>query len=149
MSLLRPNKNMDCLTGHDNTIQRARALMQAHIDDPLPCEDIAQRLNISLRQLERKFQQALGRTVHAEYRLVRVERAHQYLQQTRMSVTEVAALTGFSSVEYFSKVYRRAFAVLPSVDRRQATNAPVFRRHGSSGYTRPYTGPTTRKVTSS
>ena len=135
--------------GHDNTIQRARALMQAHIDDPLPCEDIAQRLNISLRQLERKFQQALGRTVHAEYRLVRVERAHQYLQQTRMSVTEVAALTGFSSVEYFSKVYRRAFAVLPSVDRRQATNAPVFRRHGSSGYTRPYTGPTTRKVTSS
>jgi transcriptional regulator GlxA family with amidase domain len=43
-------------------------------------------------------------------------------------VTEVAALTGFSSVEYFSKVYRRAFTVLPSVDRRQATDAPVFRK---------------------
>src|SRR5580698_4031059 len=96
--------------------------------DPLPCEVIAQRLNISLRQLERRFQQALGRTVHAEYRLVRVERAHQYLQQTHLSVTEVAALTGFSSVEYFSKVYRRAFAVLPSIDRRQATDAPVFRK---------------------
>lgn len=113
---------------HDDTIHRARALMQAHIDDPLPCEVIAQRLNISLRQLERRFQQTLGRTVHAEYRLVRVERAHQYLQQTRLSVTEVAALTGFSSVEYFSKVYRRAFAVLPSIDRRQATDAPVFRK---------------------
>jgi AraC family carnitine catabolism transcriptional activator len=129
--------------GRDEAIARARALMQAHIDDPLPCEAIAQRLNISLRQLERRFQQTLGRTVHAEYRLVRVERAHQYLQQTRLSVTEVAALTGFSCVEYFSKVYRRAFAVLPSVDRRQATDAPVFRRQGSSGYT----GPGTRKVT--
>ena len=114
--------------GRDDTINRARSLMQAHIDDPLPCEAIAQRLNISLRQLERRFKQALGRTVHAEYRLVRVERAHQYLQQTRLSVTEVAALTGFSSVEYFSKVYRRAFTVLPSVDRRQATDAPVFRK---------------------
>ena len=118
----------------DDTIDQARALMQAHIDDPLSCESIAQRLNISLRQLERKFKQAAGRTVHAEYRLVRVERAHQYLQQTRLSVTEVAALTGFSSVEYFSRVYRRAFTMLPSEDRRQATDAPVFRRHSSKGY---------------
>jgi AraC family carnitine catabolism transcriptional activator len=131
--------------------------MQSHIDDPLPCEAIAERLNISLRQLERRFKQALGRTIHAEYRLVRVERAHQYLQQTRLSVTEVAALTGFSSVEYFSKVYRRAFAVLPSIDRRQATDAPVFRRHGSSGYTGAtnhpgpanHIGPTTRRRTPS
>lgn len=115
---------------HHDTINRARAIMQAHIDDPLPCEALARRLNISLRQLERRFKQTLGRTVHAEYRLVRVERAHQYLQQTGLSVTEVAALTGFSSAEYFSKVYRRAFATLPSTDRRQATDAPVFRRQG-------------------
>jgi AraC family transcriptional regulator, carnitine catabolism transcriptional activator len=112
----------------DDTVSRARAVMQSHIDDPLPCESIAKRLNISLRQLERKFKQVMGRTVHAEYRLVRVERAHQYLQQTDLTVTEVATLTGFSSVEYFSKVYQRAFATLPSQDRRQATNAPVFRR---------------------
>ena len=118
--------------------------MQSYIDDPLSCESIAQRLNISLRQLERRFKEALGRTVHAEYRLVRVERAHQYLQQTRLSVTEVAALTGFSSVEYFAKVYRRAFAMLPSEDRRQATDAPVFRRHSSRGYT----GAPTRKARS-
>lgn len=112
----------------DDTISRARAVMQSHIDDPLSCESIAKRLNISLRQLERKFKQVVGRTVHAEYRLVRVERAHQYLQQTDLTVTEVATLTGFSSVEYFSKVYQRAFATRPSQDRRQATNAPVFRR---------------------
>ena len=112
----------------DDVISRARAMMQSHIDDPLSCESIAGRLNISLRQLERKFKQVMGRTLHAEYRLVRVERAHQYLQQTDLTVTEVAALTGFSSVEYFSKVYQRAFATRPSQDRRQATNAPVFRR---------------------
>jgi AraC family transcriptional regulator, carnitine catabolism transcriptional activator len=112
-----------------DAVNRARALMQAHIDDPLPCEALARRLSLSLRQLERRFKQSLGRTVHAEYRLVRIEKAHQYLQQTGLSVTEVAALTGFSSVEYFSKVYRRAFATLPSADRRQSTDAPVFRRN--------------------
>jgi AraC family carnitine catabolism transcriptional activator len=113
----------------EDTVNRARALMQAHIDDPLSCAAVAQRLSLSLRQLERRFKQSQGRTVHAEYILVRIEKAHQYLQQTNLSVTDVAALTGFSSVEYFSKVYRRAFATLPSEDRRQSTDAPVFRRN--------------------
>jgi AraC family carnitine catabolism transcriptional activator len=112
----------------DETIKQARAIMQSHIDDPLSCAALASRLNLSLRQLERRFKQSLGTSVHKEYMLVRVERAHQYLQQTGLPVTEVAALTGFSSVEYFSKVYRGIFATLPSIDRRQSTDAPVFRR---------------------
>jgi AraC family transcriptional regulator, carnitine catabolism transcriptional activator len=108
-------------------IARARALMRTHVDDPLSCAALAGRLGLSLRQLERQFKQVLRHTVHTEYRFVRVERAHQYLQQTDMPVAEVAALTGFSSVEYFSKVYRHIFGVLPSTDRRQSTDAPVFR----------------------
>jgi AraC family carnitine catabolism transcriptional activator len=111
----------------DAVVARARAIMQAHVDDPLPCGALAEQLGLSLRQLERRFKQQLGQTLHSEYMLVRVEKAHQYLQQTSLSVTEVAALTGFSSVEYFSKVYRRVFGVLPSTDRRQSTDAPVFR----------------------
>ena len=111
----------------DTVVERARAIMQAHVDDPLSCGALAQQLGLSLRQLERRFKQQLGQTLHSEYVLVRVEKAHQYLQQTGLSVTEVAALTGFSSVEYFSKVYRRVFGVLPSTDRRQSTDAPVFR----------------------
>lgn len=108
-------------------IDRSRALMRANIEDPLPCDELAQRLNVSLRQLERLFKQVLGHTLHSEYMLARLERAHQYLQQTTLRVAEVAALTGFSSVEYFSKVYKRVFGVLPSTDRRQSTDAPVFR----------------------
>jgi AraC family transcriptional regulator, carnitine catabolism transcriptional activator len=111
----------------DAVVARARALMQANVDDPLSCGALAQQLGLSLRQLERRFKQQLGQTLHSEYMLVRVEKAHQYLQQTGLTVTEVAALTGFSSVEYFSKVYRRVFGVLPSTDRRQSTDAPVFR----------------------
>jgi AraC family carnitine catabolism transcriptional activator len=111
----------------DAVVVRARAIMQAHVDDPLSCGAIAQQLGLSLRQLERRSKQQLGQTLHSEYMLVRMEKAHQYLQQTSLSVTEVASLTGFSSVEYFSKVYRRVFGVLPSTDRRQSTDAPVFR----------------------
>ena len=117
----------------DAVVARARTIMQSHIDDPLPCEAVAQQVGLSLRQLERRFKQQLGQTLHSEYMQVRVEKAHQYLQQTALSVTEVSALTGFTSVEYFSKVYRRVFGVLPSKDRRQSTDAPVFRLKGGRG----------------
>jgi AraC family transcriptional regulator, carnitine catabolism transcriptional activator len=115
------------VAAQDPVVARARAIMQAHVDDPLSCGTVAQQLGLSLRQLERRVKQQSGQTLHSEYMLVRVEKAHQYLQQTALSVTEVAALTGFTSAEYFSKVYRRVFGVLPSKDRRQSTDAPVFR----------------------
>ena len=121
-----PAANRATSRTHD-LVARAQAIMQAHIDDPLACETVAEQIEVSLRQLERNFQLVLGRTVHSEYMLLRVAKAHQYLQQTALSVTEVAALTGFSSVEYFSRVYRRSFGVPPSRDRRQSTDAPVFR----------------------
>ena len=124
----RDSRHGDPAAAQDPLIARARAIMQAHVDDPLSCDTIAQQLGLSLRQLERRFKQQLRQTLHSEYMLVRVEKAHQYLQQTTLSVTEVSALTGFTSVEYFSKVYRRVFGVLPSQDRRQSTDAPVFRQ---------------------
>jgi AraC family carnitine catabolism transcriptional activator len=128
LSPRRDSRHGDPAPAQDPLIARARAIMQAHVDDPLSCDTIAQQLGLSLRQLERRFKQQLGQTLHSEYMLVRVEKAHQYLQQTTLSVTEVSALTGFTSVEYFSKVYRRVFGVLPSKDRRQSTDAPVFRQ---------------------
>jgi AraC family transcriptional regulator, carnitine catabolism transcriptional activator len=128
LSPRRDSRHSDPAAAQDAVVARARAIMQAHIDDPLSCDTIAQQLGLSLRQLERRFKQKSGQTLHSEYMLVRVEKAHQYLQQTALSVTEVSALTGFTSVEYFSKVYRRVFGVLPSKDRRQSTDAPVFRQ---------------------
>jgi AraC family carnitine catabolism transcriptional activator len=127
LSAGRGSRHGDPQSTQDAVVARARAIMQSHIDDPLPCEEVAQQVGLSLRQLERRFEQQLGQTLHSEYMLVRVEKAHQYLQQTTLSVTEVSALTGFTSVEYFSKVYRRVFGVPPSKDRRQSTDAPVFR----------------------
>jgi AraC family transcriptional regulator, carnitine catabolism transcriptional activator len=124
----RDSRHSDPAAAQDPLVARARAIMQAHVDEPLSCDTIAQQLGLSLRQLERRFKQQSGQTLHSEYMLVRVEKAHQYLQQTTLSVTEVSTLAGFTSVEYFSKVYRRVFGLLPSKDRRQSTDAPVFRQ---------------------
>ena len=121
----------DRASGADPVILRAQALMREHLDEPLSCAALAGRVGLSLRQLERCFKRELQTTVLQHYRQIRMAKAHQLLQQTRLSVTEVAIASGFPSAEYFCRLYRRRFGCQPSRDRRQSTTAPVLRRRGA------------------
>lgn len=112
----------------DAAVARAQAIMRQHIDEPLNCRDIAQRVGLSLRQIERRFRGELRCSLLQHYRQIRIAKAHQLLQQTELSVTEVAFSCGFSSPEYFCRLYRVFFGCSPSSDRRQSTTAPVLRQ---------------------
>lgn len=111
----------------DARVIAAQDLMRAHLEEPLGCNAIADRLGISLRQLERRFERQLGRSIVQEYLLLRLARAHQLLQQTELSVIDVSTACGFSSSTYFARLYRRTFGCSPSQDRRQSMTAPVLR----------------------
>jgi AraC family carnitine catabolism transcriptional activator len=109
-------------------VAAARAEMLRHLEEPLACGELARRVGLSLRQVERHFRAEAGCSLLQDYRRIRIGRAHQLLQQTTRSVTEVAFACGFSSHEYFCRLYRTVFGCAPSRDRRQSTAAPVLRR---------------------
>lgn len=109
-------------------VARARQVMVSSIDEPKSCAEIAKLAGVSERHLQRLFQQQLGSSVARAYHLLRMERAHQLVQQTDLSITEVAVACGFASLEVFSRTYRKAFDVSPSRDRRQSVDSSVFRR---------------------
>ncbi len=111
----------------DQLIAQAQIIMREHVDEPLPCHEIARRLGLSLRQVERRFKQEVSSSVLQQYLLIRMTKAHQLLQQTPLRVTEIALACGFTSPEYFCRLYRRFFDCSPSTDRRQSTTAPVLR----------------------
>jgi AraC family transcriptional regulator, carnitine catabolism transcriptional activator len=117
----------------DAAVTRAQAIMLAHIDEPLACREIARSVRLSLRQLERRFKDELRCSILQHYRQIRIAKAHQLLQQTELSVTDVALSCGFSSPEYFCRLYRAFFSCSPSRDRRQSTTAPVLRHHIPQG----------------
>ncbi len=116
----------------DNAVARAQAIMREHVDEPLPCGEVARRVGLSLRQIERRFKEELRCSLLQRYRLIRMTKAHQLLQQTGLSVTDVAFSCGFSSPEYFCRLYRIMFDCSPSRDRRQSTSAPVLRQRGAA-----------------
>jgi AraC family carnitine catabolism transcriptional activator len=112
----------------DPTLERALALMEKSIEEPIPCSAIARRVGVSARQLQRLFARALETTPVRHYQRLRLSRAHALLQQTDLSVTEIAVSAGFNSLEHFCRLYRRAFNCRPRDDRRQSVAAPVLRR---------------------
>lgn len=117
-------------TGESGSVvtQRVRAavkIMQDNLEVPLSCPQISKALSVSLRQLERNFVDTFGITPKSYYRELRLNHAHALLQQTDLSVTEIAVSAGFASAEHFSRAYRAQFGETPSRDRRQVPCAPV------------------------
>ncbi len=113
---------------YGSKIRRAVQLMEKALEEPLDCEAIASEVGLSRRQLERQFKHQTGLSPLKYYITLRLARAHNLLQQTQMSVAQVAACSGFGSLEHFSRTYRARFGCPPSEDRRQAWSAPVMRQ---------------------
>jgi AraC family carnitine catabolism transcriptional activator len=104
---------------NDRSILAVR-LMQQHIEDPLPIDDLAQMVAVTRRQLERLFSTHLGMPPTRFYLGLRLDRARELLQQTGMMVTEVVVACGFGSSSYFSRAYRAKFGRVPKDDRTEA-----------------------------
>ncbi len=118
----------DTLTNVHPVVQRAVQLMQASLEEPVPVADIARRLGVSVRQMERHFRNTLRTSPSTHYLRMRIARAHRLLQQTDMPIAQTAAATGFQSLEHFSRTYRRYYGCPPSKDRIQTIRAPSIAR---------------------
>ena len=100
-------------------VKAAIALIEEHIDEPWPVPRIADRLEVSQRQIERLFQRHLGCSVVQFSQLLRLQYARVLLTSTRMSIREVSVACGFNSLSYFSQAFSRCFSRRPS-EYRQA-----------------------------
>jgi transcriptional regulator GlxA family with amidase domain len=93
------------------------AAMEANLESPLALAELADRAELSLRQLELLFQTELGLRPSQYYRQLRLKRARHLVLQTGMSMMQVAVATGFASAAHFASEYRRAFGTAPSRER--------------------------------
>jgi transcriptional regulator GlxA family with amidase domain len=101
----------------DPRVRRALLLMEQHLSDPLPIRDIAGRLGISPRQLERSFAAATGQRPGVLYRKIRLRYARWLLDNTGRSVTEIALDAGFADCAHFTRQFRGLHGFPPSRNR--------------------------------
>ncbi|MDC9720948.1 MAG: GlxA family transcriptional regulator [Gammaproteobacteria bacterium] len=96
---------------------KAIEIMQDHVEEPMALFDVAQQAGLSLRQLERLFRDKLSQRPAVFYLQLRLQRARLLLQQTALSVMNVATACGFNSATYFAKCYRKQYQRSPRDER--------------------------------
>ncbi len=103
----------------DPRLVRAVRIMETHIDAPLSIAAIARRVSMSARGLEQLFSRQMGETPGAYFLALRLSAARRLVNDTPLSVTDIASRTGFSSQPAFSRAFRRQFGLSPSQSRLQ------------------------------
>lgn len=101
----------------DPKVARTVALMEANLEEPLTTDQIAERVGVSRRQLERLFKRYLEAVPSQYYLELRLQRARQLLRSTRQSIVQIGLACGFASGPHFSSAYRNRFGVTPREDR--------------------------------
>ena len=94
--------------------------IRQHACDPIAVKDVVQEAAVSRRVLEKRFGRAIGRSPHELIVETRVSRVKTLLIETKLSLEEIAARTGFEHPEYMTVVFRRVMGESPGRYRRAA-----------------------------
>ncbi|GHC27467.1 GlxA family transcriptional regulator [Aidingimonas halophila] len=98
---------------HKRRLVEAVALMEQHLEAPLPLADIAQHSGVSVRQLQRLFEQELASSPRQWYLGLRLARAWHLLTETDLDILAIGLACGFSSSSSFSRAFRAQYGQSP------------------------------------
>ena len=102
-----------------NLVRMAVEQIQAGFLNEHNVDELAGRLGVTARHLRRSMDQELGMTPSFLAQSRRLAMAKQLLQETALSMTDVAFSSGFSSVRRFNGAFRKQFRCTPSSLRKK------------------------------
>ena len=95
------------------------SFIQENYENKLSLKQIAATASISERECNRCFQKLLGISVFEYLTQYRLEQARERLIGTNEAITQIALRCGFSSENYFGKVFRSRYGCSPKMFRNQ------------------------------
>nr|WP_217650510.1 AraC family transcriptional regulator [Spirulina major] len=91
--------------------------IEAHLDQEIRLEALAQLLGMSQFHFSRLFKQSIGLSPHRYLIQQRIERAKHLLKQTDQAIVDIALSCGFNSHSHLSKQFRQVTGITPKAYR--------------------------------
>jgi len=130
-------QSTDVLAIDDPKVAQAMVFIREHACDRIKVPDVVKAVAISRSGLETRFASVLGYTIRTAIRRTQLERARRLIFETDMPLKQVAAETGFKSVQHMTTVFRQGFGQTPA-SYRQAAPAQWSESRRSRGDTQIY-----------
>jgi LacI family transcriptional regulator len=104
----------DMVAVDDKLVKSAILFIRAQAGSLIGVKQVAQALNVSRRTLDRRFIDALGRTVRDELARMRMQMARGLLADNSRTIAAVARGCGYSTASSFSRAFRQHSGRRPS-----------------------------------
>ncbi len=88
-------------------VEQIQNYVRQHYIDGFTSAQIQEACGLSYKYAGTLFKEVNGQTIKEYQCTLRLRKAEQLLKETNKSITEIAQLTGFSDVFYFSKIFHR------------------------------------------
>lgn len=121
--------SLDCMTGEKelNTISckflaneadrekviRSREILIQHIGEPITIKELSRKVAMNECYLKKGFKEMFGTTIFDFYQSQRMEHAKYLLYEKGLSVTDVSAMLGYSSISHFSTAFKKHTGLKP------------------------------------
>ncbi len=109
----------DVLATEDQAVSRTVGFIRSRARDDIQVSDVLAHVQLSRSGLEPRLKRVLGRTIHQEIHHVRIERVKTLLSRSDLPTKQIAAQTGFHSVQYLTRVFRKATGQTPANYRKR------------------------------
>ena len=113
-TIIRPSE-ISALSADQEFLEKTIKVIEANFEDEqFAVEILANKMNMSMSQLNRKLNALVDQPPGQLIRSLRLQRAADLLKQNTGSVAEVCYKVGFNDQAYFSRAFRKQFGCSPS-----------------------------------
>ncbi len=125
--LLEPIKvverqSIDTLAVADDRVRDTIGFLNQNAMAPITVDDVVEAIPVPRRTLERRFRQCIGCSIGDHIRQLRVNRARELLADTNQTMVAISDACGFSSYNYFTRVFKQMVGIPPSRYRKEWKN---------------------------
>lgn len=106
-------RSSDFIVQDDASVATALRFIKNYAGRPISVPDVVEQAGVSRRTLERRFARAVGRSINAEIRHHRLERAKRLLIETDLPSYRVGLGAGFGTIKTFNRAFRQAMGDSP------------------------------------
>ena len=104
---------------NEDLYKKLEDFVNNNLQSPPSTEILSRHFLLSRTKLYQIFNEAFGMSISRYIMLKRIEKAKSLLENEDLPIEEIAEITGFSSGNYFSKVFKKETGLSPSVYKKR------------------------------
>ena len=118
-------RSTDYRSLNDPAVIQAMHYIRNHACKGIKVDQVLDAVGISRSNLEKRFKEEVGETIHAVIHAEKLEKARSLLISTSLSINEISQMCGYPSLQYFYSVFKKEYDTTPKEYRERYSEVLV------------------------